>query len=727
MIKRIPAVLFLLISTLPALHAQKTQITLEDIWLIGTYGAKSVSGLRSMSDGENYTVINRSEKGAFIEKFSYKSGKSKGFVLGPDELASGKKAIELDGYQFSADESKVLITTDQESIYRYSTKGLYYVYDFAAKKLRQINTSGKASHATFSPDGNYVSFVSGNNLYFEDVNSGKRTTITKTGVPNKLINGMSDWVYEEEFAFTKAYEWSPDGKYIAYYEFDESNVKEFDMPMYGGGLYPEHYKFKYPKAGERNSIVRILIYAVETGKTMVANVGKETDQYIPRINWTKRPGKLLIQRMNRNQNQLDLLVIDADSGKPDLMHSEKSNTYIDVFDDLTFLSNGDEFLWTSETEGYKHIYLFNLNGKMTGKVTKGEWEVTNVYGVNEKKGLIYYQSTEEGPLTRNIYSIGLDGKGKTKLSEATGQNRAQFSKGFKYYINTHTDANTPPTITLHNSKGKQVRVLESNEKLKSALKTVNAPKKEFFKFNTGKVELNGWMIKPNDFSEKKKYPVFMYVYGGPGSNTVGDSWGGANQLWYMHLAELGYIVVSVDNRGTGSRGREFKHCTYQELGKLETEDQIASAEYLMSLPYVDASRIGIQGWSYGGYMTSLCLTKGAKYFKAGIAVAPVTNWRFYDTIYTERFMRTPKENASGYDDNSPINHVEKMTGKYLLVHGSADDNVHYQNTMEMISALVDANKQFDLFIYPDKNHGIYGGNTRYHLYTKMTEFLKENL
>lgn len=727
MIKRIPAVLFLLISTLPALHAQKTQITLEDIWLNGKYQAKYVSGLRSMADGENYTVINRSEKGAFIEKFSYRSGKSKGFLLGPEDLASGKQAIKLDDYQFSTDESKVLITTDEESIYRYSSKGLFYVYDLKGKKLRQINTSGKASHAAFSPDGSKVSFVSGNNLFFEDVATGQRTTITKTGEPNKLINGMSDWVYEEEFAFTKAYEWSPDGKYIAFYEFDEARVKEFDMPMYGGGLYPEHYKFKYPKAGEQNSLVRILIYDVENQKTVAADIGKETDQYIPRIKWTKRPGKLLIQRMNRLQNKLELMLADAGSGKSEVVHIETSDTYIDIFDDLTFLSNGDDFIWTSETEGYKHIYVFNLNGKLTGKITKGTWEVTNVYGVDEKNGLIYYQSTEEGPLTRNVYRIGLDGKGKTKLSSDQGQNSASFSSGFKYFINTHTDANTPATITLNDSKGKQIRVLESNDALKSALKEIRAPKKEFFTFNTGKAELNGWMIKPADFSEKKKYPVFMYVYGGPGSNTVGDSWGGSNQLWYMHLAELGYIVVSVDNRGTGSRGREFKHCTYQELGKLETEDQMAAAEYLMSQPYVDGSRIGIQGWSYGGYMTSLCLTKGAKYFKAGIAVAPVTNWRFYDTIYTERFMRTPKDNPSGYDDNSPINHVERMTGKYLLVHGSADDNVHYQNTMEMITALVDANKQFDLFIYPDKNHSIYGGNTRFHLYTKMTEFLKENL
>ena len=725
---RVSFLLFLFVSTAVAAVAQEPLITIEDLYTNGRYHAKGVYGIRSMNDGKHYTTLEKREKGQFIEKYAYKSGKKVEDILTPDVLSEGKKEITIADYHFNADESQILIESDQEKVYRYSTKGVYYVFDREFSKLRPIKTGGKASHCTFSPNGDRVAFVFDNNLYHSALKGADKVQVTTNGEKNKVINGMADWVYEEEFAFTKAFEWSPDGKYIAFYEFDESEVKEFDMPMYMGAAYPEHDRFKYPKAGEANAKVRILIHNLETKENKVVNIGSELDQYIPRIKWTKRPGKLLIQRMNRLQNKLELLLADAKDGSSDVIFTETSETYIDITDNLHFLSNGDDFIWTSEVSGYNQIYLMNLGGKTVGNITEGKWDVTKLYGVDEANGKLYFQSSEEGATKRAVYEVGLNGQGKRKLSERSGQNSAKFSKSFEYHINTWSDANTPPfTSLIHTEKGKEIRVLESNEALAETLKEVKAPAKEFFSFDANGTKLNGWMIKPNSFDAKKKHPVLMFVYGGPGSNTVNDSWGHSNHIWHMHLAQLGYIVVSVDNRGTGNRGRDFKHMTYQQLGKYETEDQIAAAQHLGTLPYVDAERIGIQGWSYGGYMSSLCLSKGAKYFKAAIAVAPVTNWRWYDTIYTERFMRTPKENASGYDDNSPINHVEKMEGSYLLVHGSADDNVHFQNTMEMISALVDANKQFDLFVYPNKNHGIYGGNTRYHLFTKMTDFLKENL
>ena len=720
--------LFLFISTSLGVFAQEPLITIEDLYTNGRYSAKGVSGLRSMNDGKHYTIIKKREKGQFIEKYEYKSGKKIEDIVTPTHLAVGKKEITIADYHFNSDESQILIETDQETVYRYSTKGVYYLLNREYGKLRQVSTGGKASHCTFSPNGDRVAYVFENNLYHAALEGRDKVKVTKTGKKNEVINGMADWVYEEEFAFTKAFEWSPDGKYIAFYEFDESEVKEYDMPMYLGGAYPEHDKFKYPKAGETNAKVRILIHNLETKENKVVNVGSEVDQYIPRIKWTKRPGKLLVQRMNRLQNRLDLMLVNAEDGSSEVFHSEVSETYIDITDNFHFLSNGDDFIWTSEVSGFNHIYLMNLNGKTINSVTTGNWDVTSFYGVDEANGKIYFQSSKEGPTRKAVYETGLDGKGLRKMSKRVGQNGAKFSKSFEYHINTWSDANTPPFVSLvHTKKGKEIRVLESNEALVKTLEDVKAPAKEFFSFDANGTKLNGWMIKPNGFSKEKKHPVLMFVYGGPGSNTVNDSWGHSNHIWHMHLAQLGYVVVSVDNRGTGNRGRDFKHMTYKELGKFETEDQIAAAQYLGTLPFVDPERIGIQGWSYGGYMASLCMTKGAKYFKAGIAVAPVTNWRWYDTIYTERFMRTPKENANGYDDNSPINHVEKLEGSYLLVHGGADDNVHLQNTMEMITALVDANKQFDLFVYPNKNHGIYGGNTRYHLFTKMTNFLKENL
>jgi len=534
-------------------------------------------------------------------------------------------------------------------------------------------------------------------------------------------------VYEEEFSFDQGYQWNSTGTKIAYYKFNEELVPEFSMDVFQG-LYPSQQRFKYPKAGENNAVVEIMIYDLNSDSTIEANIKTDDEFYIPRIKWTQNEEVLSVQRMNRHQNQLDILFVDAKNGSSEIIWTEKDDSYIDINDHLTFLKDDKHFLWTSEKSGYQHIYLYNTKGKQVRKITKGNYDVTDFYGVDEKTNTVYFASAERGPIHRDVYSVKLNGKNKTLLTHNVGSNSATFSTNFNYFINQYSNASTPFQFTLYDESGTKIRTLKDNQSLREKLSNLPLSEKEFFNFRTPEgTKLNGWMMKPHDFDTDKKYPVFMYVYGGPGSQMVKDSWGGANFLWFQKLTQLGYIVACIDNRGTGARGAEFKKSTYLQLGALETIDQIHANKYLANLPYVDADRIGIFGWSYGGYLSSLCLLKGAEHFKMAIAVAPVTNWRYYDTIYTERYMRTPKENASGYDQNSPIHHVERLKGNYLLIHGSADDNVHYQNTLEMTKALVNANKQFDLFIYPDKNHGIYGGNTRLHLFTKMTNYIQQKL
>jgi dipeptidyl-peptidase 4 len=496
------------------------------------------------------------------------------------------------------------------------------------------------------------------------------------------------------------------------------------MDLFKEGLYPTQEVFKYPKAGEDNSVVKVYFYNLESNKSTYIYTDKDYE-YIPRIKWTNDPKILALYGMNRHQNELDFVLANLEDGTNRVLFTEKDKYYIDLHDNLTFLPE-DNFIWTSEKDGFNHIYIKNLDGS-EDQITKGDWEVTSFHGVNSDKMEIYYSSTEDGSINRSLYVLNLETNEKTKLSTEIGTNSASFSKGLRYYMNSLSIANSAPVFTLHTADGKQLKVLEDNTDFNTKMKEFNLTNKEFFTIQTEDEELNAWMIKPPNFDESKEYPLYMFLYGGPGSQQVTNSFDWTNYYWYQMLAQKGYIIACVDNRGTGGKGAEFKKMTYKELGKYETVDQTNAAKYFGNLPYIDAKRIGIQGWSYGGYMSSLCITKGADVFSLAIAVAPVTNWRYYDNIYTERYMQTPQENASGYDENSPINHVDKLNGNYLLIHGSADDNVHVQNTMEMISALVKANKQFDLFIYPDKNHGIYGGNTRYHLYKKMTDFILENL
>ena len=725
-IKKCLALALLSVTGIQMSHAQKNDISLEEIWKKGTFRQDYVWGVNSMNDGVHYTSMKNDSEGVRIDVNNYADENDTKVMLHSKDIND----LNFSDYAFSADEKQLLLSTETEAIYRHSSRSNYFVYHRETKKLNELS-SGKQRLASFSPNGAKVAFVRANNLFVSNLKNGKELQITSDGENNKIINGATDWVYEEEFAFDKGFEWSPDGKKIAYYRFDESKVREFSMDMFQHKLYPDQYRFKYPKAGEDNSIVRIFIYDLETGKNTEAKVSQQGDYYIPRIKWTKDANSLSVQRMNRHQNRLDFILVDAKTGNANTIFTETDNAYIDITDNLRFLDDKKHFIWTSEKDGFNHIYLYHINGNEVRQITKGNWEVTEFYGYDAKKKKLYYQSTENSPLQRDVYTIDIKGRKKKRLSPNNGTNNAEFSNSFKYFINTHSDANTPNTNTLYTATGKEVRMISDSESLREKLAWYDITEKTFDSFTTPEgTTLNYWIMKPTDFDPKKEYPVYMYLYGGPGSQQVTDSWGGGNFMWYQHLTQMGYIVACTDNRGTGGRGAEFKKQTYKELGKLETEDQIYFNRHLAAMDFVDGDRIGIQGWSYGGYMSSLCLFKGAEDFKMAIAVAPVTNWKYYDSIYTERYMQTPQENDAGYEDNSPINHVDKLTGKYLLVHGSADDNVHYQNTMEMISALVAANKQFDLYIYPDKNHGIYGGNngnTRLHLFTKMTQFIKDNL
>lgn len=733
--------------------AQDNKISLEKIWKQGTYQAKGVGGIVSMNDGIHFTRSVAESPNQYIIKYAYESGNAVDTLLNTaDYVGTDGNKIRFSSYSFSPNEDKILIATSEEGIYRRSSKAHFYAIDLSSKTIIPITNFdlGKQQLAAFSPTENKVAFVRNNDIYISNLDEKTETRVTDDGKWGEIINGAVDWVYEEEFSFARGFYWSPAGSKIAYYRFDESNVKNFDMMIYDD-LYPTRYDFKYPKAGEENSKVGVVVYDLKKAKKAEIDVNSHADQYIPRIKWTTSDNDLAIMRMNRHQNHLEFLLADVSNINKNIplktIYNETSETYIDVNDNLIFLDDQTHFLWNSEKDGWNHIYMYDMNGNEVAQLTKGSWEVVDFYGADQKNQKLYFSAALDGPLDREIYSLDYQtsskasskqkpmminvGEVRTKLARLTPNghtNNASFSNSFDYFINFETAADMPPKITLHNSKGKKIRDLETNAALYKKINSLDISKKEFGTFKTvDNIDLHYWMIKPHDFDPAKEYPAIFMIYGGPGSNTVADSWGGSNYFWHQMLAQEGYIIISVDPRGTMYRGRDFKHSTYMELGKLETEDMIEAAKFFGNQSYIDKERLGMMGWSYGGFMASLAVTKGADYFKMGIAVAPVTNWRYYDTIYTERFMRTPQENASGYDQNSPINFVNQLNGAYLLIHGSADDNVHYQNTMEMIDALVEADKQFDLFIYPNKNHGIYGGNTRFHLYTKMTNFIKDNL
>ena len=690
------------------------EITLNKIHS-GYYRTEFIYGINSMNDGEHYTVL---EKDGIV-KYSYKTGKKIETIL----------EAKIQDYTFSHDESKVLVLNEQQPIYRHSFLGKYHVVNLSKNgKTTALNNGNWVQEPKFSPDGRFVAFISGNNLYYQDLSSEKITQITFDGEKNKIINGLADWVYEEEFGHADMYQWTKNSESLVFVKFDESQVKEMNMQVFNGNLYPQDFRFKYPKAGEENSKVSVYAYDLKLNKSTQINLANFEAYYIPQVFQTAQPNEIAIATSNRHQNKLEIIKINTKNYSTKKILTETDAAWIETDNlSLEFLED-NSFLWASERDGFRHFYWYTPDGKLKKQITKGNWEITDYYGFSPKNSEILVQTTEKGSTNRVVSKINIKTGKKQIVSELNGTNNADFSKSFQYFINTHSSAEQPNTYTLRDFNGKTLRELQNNNSALKKLQSDGFVTKEFFQIpNKNGDQMNAWMIKPKDFSPNKKYPVLMYQYSGPGSQQVSNAWDGRNTIWFNLLAQKGYIVLCVDGRGTGYRGTKYKKATYKNLGKYEIEDQIAAAQWIGSQSFVDAGRIGIFGWSFGGYMASLAMTKGADVFKVGIAVAPVTTWRYYDTIYTERYLQTPQENPQGYDENSPINFADLMKGKYLLIHGTADDNVHYQNAVEMAEALIQKNKEFEFMTYPDKNHGIYGGNTRLHLYQKMTNFILNNL
>ena len=696
-------------------------IQLKDI-VERKYAAQGVAEMRSLPDGEHYTMLSSDRKA--ILKYTYKTGKITDTLFNVAKTQE-TKLERIEGYMISNTGFRILVWTDRKSIYRRSWKAKVYDYDVRRNFLKPLSdTEGKIMIPTFSPDGRMCAYVRDNNIWLKKFDYDSESQVTKDGEFGKILNGVTDWVYEEEFSVTNLMSWSADSEFLAFVKSDETLVPMYDMQTYNGALYPSSYSYKYPKAGENNSIVGVYAYSVESKDIKKMNVPLDADGYIPMIKFTENIDQLAVMTLNRHQNQFNMYYANPKTTVARLAFRDDNKYYVNSDWISAIYFTKDNFVYVSEKDGYAHVGLYNINGVLERQLTSGKWDVTALYGYNPVTKTLYYQSAEESPLRRSVYKI--DAKGvKTKLSAREGVNSASFSNNFNYYINTFSNTSTLPEVTLHDEKGKLISALTDNSSVKELLKTVRFSQKEFFTFTTpqGNV-LNGWMMKPVNFDSNRKYPVLMIQYSGPNSQEVLDRYG---LDWYAYLASQGYVIAAVDGRGTGARGEEFRKSTYMNLGALESDDQIAGAQYLGTLPFVDKNRIAIWGWSYGGYNVLMAMSRGNGVFKAGVAVAPVTDWRFYDSVYTERFMRTPKENESGYNASSPVKLANNLQGRLLLVHGTADDNVHFQNTLYYIKALEEAGKQFDTQIYPDKDHSITGTTTRLHLYNRIIEFLNKNL
>jgi len=721
---------FLLLAAMAAAQFSFAQgghkkISLEDIWTKNTFAVKSVPGFNAMEDGMHYTQTDKAGDAQQVNVYELATGnKIKTLFDNGMQQYNGKK-LSVDEYVLSKGEQKMLLLTESKNIYRRSVLHMVYVYDLNTQKI-QLLDKDKVLHASFSPDGKKVAFVKDNNLYYKDLTTNNTVKVTGDGKKNHIINGNCDWVYEEEFGFTKAYEWSGDGRYIAYYRFDESKVKEFTL-TYFDSLYPTMYTYKYPKAGEDNSLIQIKLYNVSSRGTANANLGPVKDQYIPRIKWMDN-SHLCIYRLNRRQNKLELLRADATTGSTSVVYEEENKSYIDISDNMRFVKGGDAFIFSSERTGYNHLFYYNWKEKSLKELTPGEYDIESIGGVDEARQLLYYTAAEKSPVERKLYVTGWDGSGKKCLTKEKGSHGITPCKGNRYFLDRYSRISSVPVYYLRDANGAIVRTLEDNNKLEETMQQYDLGDIKLMKVKGAYGDdLNAWMITPPNFNSSKQYPVLMYQYSGPNSQQVLDKFPAGDYFWHQMLAQKGYIVVCVDGTGTGARGEEFRKKTYLELGKLESDDQIAVAKYLGTLDYVDRDRIGIWGWSYGGFMSSICILKGNDVFKAAIAVAPVTNWRYYDNIYTERYMRKPQENVKGYDENAPEKMAGRLKGKFLLVHGTGDDNVHYQNSTMFVNELIKANRSFDSEYYPNRAHGISGGNTRLHLYKRMTNFILENL
>lgn len=701
------------------------KITLEDVVTKGTFRVKGIPGFQYLKDGKSYLIKN--DKSIDIMQIS--DGIKSGELISESAFTSfaGDDAFIL-GYQLSNSEDKILISTVQERIYRHSTQDKIFVYDLSSKKVYSIHQGNLIVNASLSPDGSKVAFTYDNNLYYTDLNTGGEVQITRDGEKNKIINGTSDWVYEEEFGFTRAYEWSPDSKCLAYLRFDESKVPEFTIFYNRDEAYPIPYTYKYPKVGQTNSTVSVHFYNLNTSQNQKLNIADDPEVYYPRIKWTADPNICCVTRMNRHQNDLTLNLVNRVDGNYTTLLHETSKQFIDINDFLYFFSDNKEFLWVSDGEGYVQAYLYDMNGHLIRKLTNIAADVSDVYGVDEKNRKLYYQLIAPTAMDKQVRVTDLDGSRDELLSNPVGYNAFRFSPTFEYAVAEHSDINTPTVYTVVNKKNKLVRGIEDNASANQKINSYAQGRFQFFTFKTSDgVSLNGWLLKPSDFDSTRRYPVFMTLYGGPGSQTVLNRWDTGFTWWYKYIAEQGYIVACIDNRGTGGRGTEFRKMTYLQLGHYEVIDQIEAAKYLGDLPYTDARRIGIFGWSYGGFMSTSCLLKGNDVFKSALAVAPVTNWKWYDSIYTERYMRTDQENPEGYEENSPVNFAARLKGNYFLAHGLDDDNVHFQNSIEMNRALIKAGKQFEFHMYPNSNHSIYHENARIHLFTAMTNFILEKI
>lgn len=723
------------------LLAQKP-ITLQDCFQLFKFYPQAGNQYFYMDDGKHYANIDRD--GIHFRDIRDASKDSLVAINLPDEAA------EFDLFEFSDDEKKLLLRTETESVYRHSVLAKYYVYDIAQQKTTAVYEKEKQQFVALSPDGKSVAFVVNNNLFVKDVETNKMAQITHDGAKNKIINGLPDWVYEEEFSPVDgegmvATRWSPDSKSLAFIRFDETEVPEFPLTWYEGGMYPRRSSFKYPKVGEKNSVVSVHLYDVNTDEMLGEITGLETDDYVPRLNFTP-DNQLIVSRLNRRQDTLELLlampgrrILDPETNKSyipvRLLHQETDAAYVELEweSKLTFLKKDPKhFLFVNERSGYQHIWRFPMDrgaGEAPLPLTKGEFDVTSFYGVNEETGKFYYQAATPSPLDRQIWEGDLNGGAPRLITTPSGTHDANFSPTFEFMQHVWSDANTPPVVAICDNKDDTLRVITKNERVRKLRKEYGFVDKVFFQFSISDgTVLNGWMLRPANMDSTVKYPVLFDNYGGPGSQTVQNQYDGYMNPWHQMLVQKGYVVMSLDNRGTGARGRDFKKCTQLQLGKLETEDQIACARYLRTLPWVDPARIGIWGWSFGGYLSTSCILKGNDVFKMAMAVAPVTNWKWYDTAYTERYMHTTKDNAQGYEDNSPVNFAKLLFGNnYLICHGIADDNVHWQQTTEMINALIKANKQFETYYYPNRNHGIYGDNATIHLFTKLTDFVLEKL
>ncbi|MGL4852830.1 MAG: S9 family peptidase [Phocaeicola sp.] len=731
--KKTALFLFFLASIL-SVSAQK--VSLKEV-AQAAYRAEGIRGVKPMQDGDHYTQM--SSDGKRIVKYSFKTGKEVGTVFDVT-TARNIKLDRFDNYSFSPNESLILIQTETKQIYRHSFTAVHYIYNVRNNTLEVLSENGPQQVPLFSPDNYQIAFVRDNNIYLVKLLFGNsESQVTTDGKFNEVLNGIPDWVYEEEFAFNRAFDFSADSEMIAYIRFDESKLPSFAFPLYKGrnpsldeyATYPGEYRYKYPMAGVDNSEVSVHTFDIKSKVTRKMDLPLDKDGYIPRIQFTKDSEALAIATLNRHQNRYDLYLANPRSTLCKLIVRDEAPQYIkeEAYGNITFYDN--HFVTMSEKDGYNHLYLYTKGGNLVKQITQGAFEVKNFLGWDQVANVFYYESNEGSPLRSAIYKI--DGKGKkTKLSAGVGTNRAIFSTQMKHYMNTFSNIQTPPVITLNDNNGKVLTTLVDNQKLKEKLATKQLATKEFFTFTTPEgVELNGWMMKPTNFTAGQKYPVVMHQYSGPGSQQVLDQWGIGSRrdggIFESHLADLGFITVCVDGRGTGGRGAEFEKCTYLQLGLKEAKDQVHTANYLATLPYIDGNRIGIWGWSYGGYNTIMSMSEGVPTFKAGVAVAAPTDWRFYDTVYTERFMRTPKENMEGYEATSAMNRANKLSGHLLLIHGTADDNVHLRNMMEYSEALVEADKQFDMHVYTNRNHGIYGGNTTYHLLNRVVNHFQTHL